>query len=245
MKAALFCFLSMFMIAPGLAEETILLADFSNKPLNQPIGTGGASAGEPHQVSAIIDAVVRAAPAGGRELELSKAPSGGTASVRFHFLDNEEVSSGQLRFDLAIRLGGADDFGVFSLLLREPFNAALTFLNMDVFNDGDVQIRRSGFPVVRFSEAASLSRINRFRLLYDLDEKTISLCLNGGLLVLDLDAGIDTERGVGSLLFTLPAAGETRLWIDAIKVEKGFFDGEEQDRLFADRFETSLPACPF
>jgi len=226
----------------AFAAETILFADFSNKPLNQPIGTGGAEAGEPDEISAVIDAVVRAAPLGGRELELSKASGSGTAAVRFQFLDLEEVTAGEMQFDVALRLGEADQFGRISLLLREQGGAAQSFLNLDLFNDGEVQIRRSGFFALRFSDAAVLSAINQIKIRFDLDEKRLSLCVNGALLVSDLDAGIETERGIGSLRLSL-ATGEALTWLDSIEVMKGPFGSG--DRLFADRFEPGVPVCPF
>ena len=245
MKQCAWGLLLLTMSGAALAAETILFADFSNKPLNQPIGTGGAAAGEPDQISALIEAVVRAAPLGGRELELSKQPGSGTASLRFQFLNLEEVTAGQMRFDVALRLGAADQFGRISLLLREQTGAAQSFLNLDLFSDGDVQIRRSGFFALRFNDAAVLSAINRIEILYDLDEKRLSMCLNGALLVSDLDAGIQTDRGIGSLLLSLSSAGETLTWLDSIEVKKGPFENGDGDRLFADRFDSGLPACPF
>src|SRR5690625_4621624 len=41
------------------AQELLLAADFDDKPLNQPIDTGGAALGEPVNVSTVLDAVVR------------------------------------------------------------------------------------------------------------------------------------------------------------------------------------------
>ena len=245
MKQCVWGLLLLTMSGAAFAAETILFADFSNKPLNQPIGTGGAGVGEPVDVSSLIEALVRAAPGGGRELELFKEPSFGTASTRFRFLNAQEVTEGQLRAGVALRLGTADQFSRVSVLMREAPGSAQSFLNLDLSSDGEVQIRRSGFPALRFSDAAVLSAINRIEILYDLDEKRLSMCVNGALLVSDLDAGIQTERGIGSVLLSLPAAGETLIWLDSIEVQKGPFENGDGDRLFADRFESGLPACPF
>lgn len=248
MKALIFAGLLLPLSGLALASETILLANFNNKPLNQPIGTGGAAVGEPDDISPLIEAIVRAAPGGGRELELVKEPSFGTAAVRFQFLDLEEVTEGQLLVRMTLRLGSVEDFSSASLLLRERFNAAQSFLNFDLFNDGDSQVRRPGFPALRFNNTVNLSALNRIEVLYDLDERLFSVCLNGSVLATDLEPGIQTERGIGSLRLSLPAAGDTLVWIDQVEVQKGTFGGGgggNGDRVFADRFEPQAASCPF
>ncbi|MFP4209469.1 MAG: hypothetical protein ACLFSC_12565 [Wenzhouxiangella sp.] len=245
MRHLLFSLLLLPAVGPAFAPETILLADFNNKPLDQPIGTGGAAAGEPVQLSTLIETRVRAAPAGGRELELSKEPSFGTANIRFEFLELEEVTTGQMRFSVALRLGTADQFSRVGLLLRERPGAAQAFLNLNLFSDGDAQISRSGFPVERFENALALSALNLVEILFDLDDKTFSLCLNGEVLALALDAGIETTRGIGSVLISLPAEGDTLVWLDEIDVKKGAFGDGGSDTVFADRFDNAPPTCPF
>ncbi|MEE4640091.1 MAG: hypothetical protein V2J42_15265 [Wenzhouxiangella sp.] len=245
MRRLLFSLLFLPAVVPALAPETVLLADFSNKPLDQPIGTGGAAAGEPVQLSPLIEARVRAAPGGGRELELSKEPSSGTASIRFEFLDSEEVTTGQMRFRVALRLGTADQFSRVGLLLRERPGSAQAFLNLNLFSDGEAQIRRSGFPLDRFDNSVSLSALNLVEILYDLDEKTFSLCLNGRVLASALDLGIETARGIGSVLISLPAEGDTLAWLDGVEVQKGSFEDGTSDVVFADRFDDAPPTCPF
>ncbi len=230
----------------SFAAETILLADFNNKPLNEPIATGGAAEGEPVGVSNLIEATVRAAPGGGRELELIKEPSFGTASIRFHFLNQEEVTEGQVHVAMSLRIGTVEDFASVGLLLRERFGSAQSFLNFDLFSNGDSQIRRPGFPALRFNTTVTLSALNRIEILYDLDDRLFSVCLNGDVLAADLEPGIETTRGIGSVLLSLPAATDTRVWLDELEVRKGEF-GTGGDRLFDDRFEQHEPegSCLF
>lgn len=236
--------LCLVLCAGALAEspETILFADFASKPLNEPIGTGGAESGEPTSVSPVIDAVVRAAPGGGRELELRKGPGSSSQSVVFQFLESEEVTAGQIKSRVDLRLGSMDQFARVSLLMREANGASQGFLNLDLFRDGETQIRRSGFAPVRFSDTVLLSTVNVIEILFDIDEKVFSLCLNGQLLTADLEAGLETKRGVGSVRLALPGHNEEAVvWLDEIEVTKG----SEGDRVFADRFEEGFALCPF
>lgn len=239
-------YLLVFCLALGnwaLADSPgpVLLADFADKPVNQPIGTGGAAQGEPVTISPSIDAVVRAAPGGGRELELAVGSFPSTQSVRFGFLDSEEVTVGRLKSRIELRLGSADQFSQVSLLMREAGGSAQSFLNLLLFFDGEAVLTRSGLPAMRFPDAALLSSLNVIDILYDLDELTFSLCMNGLLLAADLVPGIQTKRGIGSLLLSLPANTDTVVWLDRIEVTKG----TTSDRLFSDRFQEGFVSCPF
>jgi len=223
------------------SPETLLFADFFDKPLNEPIGTGGAAEGEPDSISPAIDAVVRAAPGGGRELELSLESTASAHSVRFQFLELEEVTDGRIKTRVDLRLGSKDQFSRVVLLLREANGASQSFLNLDLFNDGETQIRRNGFSPVRFPDTALLSTLNTIEVLFDLDEKTLSFCMNGQLLIAGLDSGIETKRGIGGVYLSLPSQSETLVWLDRIEVNRITRD----DRVFADRFDDGLAPCPF
>ena len=247
MKAIIFAALLLPLSGLALAAETILLANFNNKPLNQPIGTGGAAMGEPTSVSPVIDAVVRSAPGGGRMLEMFMEQRPSTNSVIFQFLGNQEVTSGQMLFQARIRLAAADEFSNIGIRLREANGASQSFMNMNLFSlDRRLQIQRPGVPVTSFFNVLQLSDTNDLAVLYDLDEMFISVCLNGSLLVAELPTLFESTRGIGSFLVSLAGtSGDTLVSLEELRVQRGALGGPIDQPLFADRFEAGASACPF
>ncbi|MHC4970477.1 MAG: hypothetical protein ACYTF4_17945, partial [Planctomycetota bacterium] len=74
--------------------STLLEADFDDKTIDAPIGTGGAAVGEPVSVSPNIIATVRAAPFATPSLEIvdnnDDPPSGFAGAARFEFIGSAE-----------------------------------------------------------------------------------------------------------------------------------------------------------
>jgi len=247
MKITAWIVLTLFISHTAMAAETILSANFNNKPLNQPIGTGGAAVGEPTSVSPFIEAVVRAAPGGGRMLEMFMEQRPSTQAVRFQFLNNQEVLSGQLLIQARIRLAAGDEFDNIGILLREATGSGQSFMNMNLFSlNRRLQILRPGVPATSFFNVLNLSAANDLAILYDLDDRHISVCLNGGLLADELPTLFESTRGIGGFLVTLAGTGGDQLVsLENLQVQRGLIDNPVPDTVFADRFELSGPVCPF
>lgn len=231
----------------ALANETILLANFNNKPLNQPIGTGGATVGEPTSVPSAIDAIVRAAPGGGRMLEMFMEQRPSTAAVRFQFLNNQEVSSGELIIRARIRLAAEDEFNNIGLLLREAGTSAQSFMDISLLSaNRRLQIRRPGVSMTSFFNVLRLSDANDLEILYNLEEMHLSVCLNGSLLTSELPTLFESKRGIGALLISmLGNAGDTQVSLEDVLVQRRALEPQIPDTVYADRFEVLVPSCPF
>jgi len=247
MKITACILLTLIISTSAVMADTILLANFNNKPLNQPIGTGGAAAGEPTTVAPVIDAIVRASPGGGRMLEMFMEQLPSTQAVRFQFLENQEVQSGELLIKARIRLAAEDEFSNIGILLREANGSSQSFMNMNLFSlNRRLQIQRPGVPVTSFLNVLNLSDANDLTILYDLDDMHISVCLNGSLLVAELPTLFESTRGIGGLLVSMVGtSGDTLVNLEELLVQRGPFDDPIQQTLFSDRFQLLPPACPF
>ncbi|MGY6588825.1 MAG: hypothetical protein ACXIUB_11140 [Wenzhouxiangella sp.] len=247
MKTKASILLALIFAAPLVSAQTLLMADFNNKPLNQPIGTGGAVMGEPTFVSPVIDAIVRQSPGGGRMLEMFMEERPSTASVRFQFFNDQEVTGGQVLIQARVRLAAEDEFSNIGISLREANGATQSFLNMNLLsNNRRLQVIRPGVPVTGFNGVLALSDANDLAILYDLDEAQISVCLNGSLLIDELPTLFESTRGIGSLLLSQSGiGGDTVVNLEELRVRQDPDVGPDPDLVFSDRFEVSAPACPF
>ncbi|MGY6553155.1 MAG: hypothetical protein ACXIUM_01405 [Wenzhouxiangella sp.] len=247
MKITAWIVLTLCISHAAMAAETILVADFNNKPLNQPIGTGGAAVGEPTSVSSLIEAVVRAAPGGGRMLEMFMEQRPSTQSVIFQFLDDQEVSSGSLVIRARLRLAAEDEFTTIIIRLREANGASQSFMNMNLTSDGRrLQFLRPGVSAISIANVLNLSAANDLEILYSLDDRHVSVCLNGALLIDELPTLFESTRGIGRFLVSLPGAGGDHLvGLEDLRVERRVSGEPVPDVAFSDRFEATGPVCPF
>lgn len=218
----------------GTSAVVVLDAHFEDKPLDQPIGTGGAAVGEPVFVAANLDAIVRAGSGtGARLLELSNPGGGSAASTRFEFLDQAEYSNGTLHFDLELVVEEAANHNGVQVYLREQGGSARAFLNVVIAPTGSVSINGSGIAPATFPGLAGPG-IHRLELLADLDTRDIRVWLNEAQVGPAQGFRHDIEdRGIGRVIVGMAAhptyrrAGLDYLWA-------GWVPG---DPLFADGFE--------
>jgi hypothetical protein len=74
------------------ADTVLLSANFEGKPVDQPIGTGGPTVGEPVYVGSQIVATIRSAPLPTSCLEISDNDDSAAGYVGFEFLDTGEAA---------------------------------------------------------------------------------------------------------------------------------------------------------
>ena len=119
-------------------------ADFNSEPLDQPIAIGGPEFGEPDQVDSHVSAIVRAAPRPSPSLELAQLQAGQVHSARFQFLDDAEITHG----DVTIRLTlWPDSLDFYIVDVREHGSAAKTFLSMTLDSVGRIGVAAAGVMV--------------------------------------------------------------------------------------------------
>lgn len=218
-------------LAAPAAGQVILDADFDDKTVDVPIGTGGAVVGEPISTGAPnVTAYVRSSPFATHSLEIADASSVTSGSATFNFLGDEEVTSGLLTFELDLWVPVAEQFVV---QIREPTFASQSFFSLRLQNDlklyvSDADTGGGAFYVGDYPEG----RAFEVRVVFDMDAGTYDLRVDGQLLLDDETHGV-VGRGVGSLRvgadFDTDLDGE--IYVDDILVTKGvvpvFEDGFE------------------
>jgi len=218
-------------LAAPAAGQVILDADFDDKTVDVPIGTGGAAAGEPISTGEPnVTTFVRSSPFATPSLEIADASSVTSGAPTFNFLDDEEVTSGLLTIELELWIPVAERFVV---QIREPTFASASFFSLRVQDDLDLYVSDAdsnggAFYVGVYPEGRAFG----VRIVFDMDAGTYDLWVDGQQLLDDETHGV-VGRGVGSVRvgadFDTDLDGE--IYVDEIRVTKGvvpvFEDGFE------------------
>lgn len=227
------------LVAPALAmaggsSEVLLDAHFDDKPVNQPIGTGGAAAGEPVWHHSQLQAIVRQDPAdpANRLLELSGTALLASAIANFHFIDAVEVNHGQLLVSVELTFPTAD-FSRAALLLREQGGGAANFTSL-YFTPGTMAFQ-DGAGTAAPGRPFTLGEPLRIDILHDLDTGRYDVLVDGVAHVQNRLHGV-TGRGIGTVRLGVMPYGEHR---DALFLADNLLVGHiRDDNIFADGFDT-------
>ena len=221
----------------------LLFADFQDKPLNQPIGNGGAAAGEPVQIPAELDALVRGGVVTERRLlELTWADHAlSPALVRFHWLDEAEVDSGTVT--VSLRLTPVQG-GSFAVHLRESQTSEKLFGSLRLFADGSANISDAsgdGELVSIPGFSWSYGRSYLVEWVYDLDAGRYDFSIDGVRHFEGRPHNVEQNgRGLGAVLVGMYALSypDSQLYLDDIRVS-----WSATNDIFADGFE-AVPGLP-
>lgn len=220
------------LVAPRAAAQFLLHADFQDQPVDQPIGVGGAAAGQPVLVSDLLSAVVRDAPMASRSLELAWAAASSTASfVRFGLTDGTEVVDGELLVEFELLPQTATTHLV---AIREASTGARNFGTLVLSSSGLVQVG-DGAGFVLSPDGWSPGTTLRPWFLYDMDARVWSFGIGDQTVLFDRPLSPPADgRGIGSLSFGLDfnSPPESMLSIDNIRIGRPVVDA-----LFAHGFE--------
>lgn len=181
---------------PGTAH-TLLAADFDDKPLNQPIGTGGPAVGEPTSVASAIEAVVRQDGFATPSLTITDQDDFSGGSARFEFLDDAEVWTGDVSLRFRARFEDLEDH---TITIKENGTATRTFLALNGNASGTFSLYdEADLPPYDFVPYAAatpyrfeVAHVGAFGLLY--------LWIDEELVVYRRQHGI-TDHGPGSIRF--------------------------------------------
>lgn len=193
--------LGCLLATPGWATTTVLLnANFNDKPLNTPIGSGGPTVGEPISVDSFLDARVQAAPLATPSLHLwSLASSSSVRYLAFELLGGAEIQTGQVRVAFTLRAPAV--LSQLNVIIREQGSTAdsfgsLTFTAAGTINTSDASGQLAN---IRAYAAGETMDVEYF---YHLDVGTYDLRINNVLLLDNRPHGVtDPAEGIGRLSF--------------------------------------------
>ncbi len=184
-------------ISDQFAPYKFLQANFNNKTLNAPIGTGGFEVGEPMQVNSSITAIVRETPHHTPSLEIQDNHDYGAGYARFEFFKNAEVIGGDLYLLAHLRF---DEYDSYKICLREnQSGAAENFLDLHLAGNGNINCSDGG-GTVGIIATYETDRIYEFLAVYDLNAGTYDIYWDGALVLNDEPHDI-VSAGIGSILF--------------------------------------------
>lgn len=183
----------------GSNPDIILLAaPFNDQTLNAQIGTGGAAQGQPVSIASQLQAFV--VPAGvlpTPSLRVTPVASGAARFVVFAFLNDEEVSAGEVRIGFVLKPAQLDNFLV---NVRERDGAANDYATLRLGSGGTIAIADAAAPgsTAIGSYAAGATLV--FELRFRMDTGRYDIYLNGARIAADRAHGL-TTLGVGSVWF--------------------------------------------
>lgn len=197
---------------------TLLLdANFNDKPLDAPIETGGPTLGEPIDLSAGLNAIVRAAPFASPSLHLSQASGGSTRSARFEFLGGEEVKRGQARIGFTIRTPPMLDS--FQVRLRESTSSSATFGGVTFTAAGELKTNDS--PSATTIGTYLPNQTLHFELVHQLVAGTYDMYIDGALVLDDRVHSVTSpDKGIGAVLVGLTGTSTQEWVVDELRAER-------------------------
>lgn len=217
----------------------LLIADFNDKPLDQPIGTGGAEAGEPVRVPSLMDAVVRDDAVPEKSLAISwKNHNPAAGAVRFNFLGEVDIASDIVSISLRVTPGAG---GAYSVSLRESGGAAMPFATLVLTPSGLVHLTDrfspGNPPLSGFKWSPGESYLLEW--VYDMDAGTYDFSIDGIRYATDRPHGVDVgDKGLGGILVGMASSSELGSRIDVDDIVVIWW---RPDEIFADGFDGLEP----
>jgi hypothetical protein len=182
--------------ANPVCAQLLLDADFDDKTINAPIGTGGAAVGEPSLVTDVT-AIVRGSPFTSPSLEIQDDDDYYSGYVDFDFLEEAEISSGFVSAAFDMWFPTVENY---ILGVRESGSATCYYLDLEFQDDGDVKARDSAGNV-SIDSTYPTGRVVPVEIVFDMDAGTYDLFYDGSLVLDDRAHGVESGCGVGSVYF--------------------------------------------
>lgn len=184
--------------APAFAGDAVLLdAPFDDKTVDAPIGEGGALVGEPVSVSSGLDAIVRDGIFATRSLEIADIATSGTPFARFEFLDDLEVTAGNVEITASIRFSEVDGYVFY---VRENGTSGSSFTSITFTVGGALNVTDANGTAVSGAGSYVGGVDYLLEITHDLDGGTYSLTFDGTPLIENRAHGVTTKRGIGAIL---------------------------------------------
>ena len=211
----------MFAALPAVAG-TVLHADFDSQTVDQPIGTGGPTVGEPVSLSCV--AVVRDTPFPSNCLEFDDEQDFGTAGAIFEFLNDVEVTEGTVEISLDFWFAEMEGYYYYT---RQQGSASASFNTIYFQDDGDVISNDANGSLGTIAQYETGRSIN-LRIEHDLDAGTYDIWWDGALIIDDRAHGI-VGHGVGGVYmgFDHDTDLDGIMYVDNIHVEASSVTSDE------------------
>lgn len=219
--------------APEGGPITLLLADFDDKTVGQPIGTGGAAVGEPVIIDAGVSAIVEQPVGVNRVLALEADALPQTGGVGFELLGGVGIEQGVALMRVGLFVPALCNFKFY---VREPDFSAENFTTVSLGSDGSISVNDENGSAGQIGTYVA-GQIQRFSIEHDLDAGTYDVLLNDVVLLDDRAHGV-VGAGIGQFLMKFEfAQPPARVLIDNVQVEASV----APDRIFDDGFEVNIP----
>ena len=193
--------LSLAVATQAVAGVTYLQANFDDKPLDQPIGEGGPTVGEPVEAdSPYLTTAVRDAPMPTPSLELTDISDCCAGYVRFGFLDEAEITTGTLVLSADLWIPVTPDESGCSIGLRERESSAFNFADLHFSADGILWCGDDGGSLGQVG-TYSAGVVIHVLIEFNLDAGTYDVRVDDQLLVDDQPHDV-VGVGVGSVLIS-------------------------------------------
>jgi hypothetical protein len=209
--------------APAMAIQIYLQADFNDKTLDEPIGTGGPTVGEPVSLSAPSSAVVvRGAPMPTASLQITDDSDCCAAGARFEFLEGAVVTDDNLVIRADLWIPSGDSRG-YTIAVREQTYSAEEFLSINFGPSGLIYCTDAGGLVGSGPVGSYQSdRVIPVRIAFDMVAGTYDVSIDGGQVIFDEPHGV-VGSGIGAVLFNYNNDGGVGdcFYIDNIFIANG------------------------
>ena len=184
--------------------ERVIMYDFEHLELG-PVGEGGPSQGEPHELSwaAAGQVDVIEGSIDGKSLEITH-PASGAPTAWFQLPGNVGLASGQIRFNFQVRPPVRDAYAIY---FREPGSARGSYLTIEMRPTGVVRARSGLSALVDFGSYEA-GELLEFTIDFDLDQMSWSAWFNGMQPAEDRDIQSDVEEGLGRIGFNIQSSAE-------------------------------------
>lgn len=241
--AAILCLQAAALVHGGEPTEAIpvLVADFDDQVLDQPIGTNGPEFGQPY-FSDVDNRIVQGVLSG-RSLRVVDTRDDAAERLQFQFLDQAQVTSGTLWFRWLLMV---EEYGEMEISIRQRHLAAANYGTLTISALGALWVTDdNGTTALAANGTVRLDTPLQFDWVFDQDNQTHSIYLEGDPLVEgrthDVAAG---APGIGRITvgFPWPANGMGTFHLDALEVVHSVPVGPPPGpAIFADGFELLAP----
>jgi hypothetical protein len=186
---------TLILAVPARSQVTHVDANFNDKTVDQPIGTGGPTVGEPVTLDG-VPGFVRSGPFPTPSLEIADVFASGARAVRFAFPNSFGVTGGTLTFSMDLKFESLDGYNIY---IREPEFSAVSFLDMTFTSDGSVIVSDLNGLTGSFAPSYQAGVTYHLTLAYNLDLLTYTLTFGDFAPLVNEPLGA-IPAGIGSIL---------------------------------------------
>ncbi|MCD4706082.1 hypothetical protein K8R61_03310, partial [bacterium] len=177
----------------------LLFANFNDKTVNAPIGTGGPLVGEPVSVSTKVTAIIKNNCMGSHCLAIADNDDYSAGTARFEFINGVEIKSGTLIIEADLWFHSYNRYNIY---VRENGTASKSFISIHFASSGAIGCSDGNSSYIGNIAHYDINRKIHIKLIFDMDMGIYDIWFDGSLILSDESHGI-TDRGIGSVLFGL------------------------------------------